>query len=313
MNTLAKRENNSPVVTSEQTDLVRRTVAAQATPEELALYLYDCQRQRVHPLDKLLHFTKRGGKYVPVTSIDLMRARAAETGEYCGNSDAEIIESDKKNPMKQDEMLPYSASVTVYRLVQGTSCAFSATARYSEYKPEKAPMWAKMPTVMLSKCAEALALRKAFPQQLGGLYAAEELDQAPVDLPRPVAAPSPPPPARTPAPVPPKYVPVEKDEFTFEGHEEVTDPMSGTPLEPVEKVEVAPVATPTEWTHENNRPCSPKQIKRLFAILRDSGKDRDDVEAYVQSLGFKDIDAITDNRDKSQSAYDHVCTWIETL
>jgi phage recombination protein Bet len=308
MNTLAKREANSPIVTSEQTDLVRRTVAAQATPEELALYLYDCQRQRVHPLDKLLHFTKRGGKYVPVTSIDLMRARAAETGEYCGNSDAEIIESDKKNPMKKDEMLPYSASVTVLRLVQGAPCAFSATARYSEYKPEKAPMWAKMPTVMLSKCAEALALRKAFPQQLGGLYAAEELDQAPIDLPRPVVAPSPPTAVRVTAPAPP-----DKDEFTFEANEGVTDPMSEGPLEPVEKVEVAPVATPTEWNHENNRPCSPKQIKRLFAILRDSGKDRDDVEAYVQSLGFKDIDAMTDNRDKAVSAYDHVCTWIETL
>lgn len=161
-------------VTPDQLDLVKRTVANGATADELRLYLFDCQRQGVHPLDKLVHFTKRAGKYTPITSIDFMRIRAAETGEYAGSDDATFTMLN----VRENEP-PVSASVTVWRLVQGQRCPFTATARWSEYKPEQNDfMWRKMPHTMLAKCAEALALRKGFPRQLAGLYAKEEMDQA---------------------------------------------------------------------------------------------------------------------------------------
>jgi hypothetical protein len=63
-------------------------------------------------------------------------------------------------------------------MTQGQRFAYTATARWSEYCPDNAPMWKRMPHTMLGKCAEALALRKAFPQQLAGLYSREEMDQA---------------------------------------------------------------------------------------------------------------------------------------
>lgn len=169
----------APTVTPQQLDLIRKTVAKDATPDELQLYLYDCARQGVHPLDKLLHFTKRGGKYTPVTSIDLMRARAADTGDHAGTDDPSY-EGSAGDPS-------FAAMVTVYRMVQGQRCAWSATARWSEYYPgdQQGMMWRKMPHLMLGKCAEALALRKAFPRQLAGVYAREEMDQA--DSPAPPA------------------------------------------------------------------------------------------------------------------------------
>ena len=175
MTTSMDATTGGPVVTADQLDLIRRTIAKDATADELKLYLYDCQRQGVHPLDKLIHFTKRSGKYTPVTSIDFMRLRAAETNEYAGSDDA-VFSLQPPEPS-------FAASVTVWRLVQGTRCAFTATARWAEYKPEQNDfMWRKMPHTMLGKCAEALALRKGFPRQLAGLYAKEELDQA--DSPR---------------------------------------------------------------------------------------------------------------------------------
>lgn len=165
------------VITQDQIELVRRTVAKDATPDELELYFYDCRRQGVHPLDKLVYFTKRKGKYTPITSIDFMRIRAAESGEYGGNDDP-VFDHDPGN----DAGYPKSAFVSVYRIVQGQRCAFTATARWSEYAPDtRQPegfMWKKMPHLMLGKVAEALALRKAFPKQLAGLYAKEEMDQA---------------------------------------------------------------------------------------------------------------------------------------
>ena len=136
------------------------------------MFFYDCRRQGVHPLDKLIHFTKRSGKYTPITSIDFMRQRAAQTNEYAGSDDA-VFSGEAKSPA-------FAATATVWRLVQGHRCAFTATARWSEYKPEAHDfLWQKMPHVMLGKVAEAAALRKGFPVQLAGLsMATEELDQA---------------------------------------------------------------------------------------------------------------------------------------
>ena len=75
----------------------------------------------------------------------------------------------------------FEATVRVHRdRGMGNRGAWSATARWSEYYPgdQQGHMWKKMPNRMLEKCAEALALRKAFPSELSGLYVREELDQA---------------------------------------------------------------------------------------------------------------------------------------
>ena len=171
---LAERPETAPavVITNEQTALIKQTIAVGATDAELKLFFYDCTRRGVHPLDKLIHFTKRGGKYTPITSIDFMRSRAHETNECAGISDPDFTGETKKEG--------FAARVVVHRLVQGQMCPFAATARWEEYCPGAGQdhMWRKMPHTMLGKCAEALALRKAFPQQLQGLYAREEMDQA---------------------------------------------------------------------------------------------------------------------------------------
>jgi hypothetical protein len=103
-----------------------------------------------------------------------MRIRAESSGVYLGSDDAVFDEGDGKYPK--------SAKVVVWKLVGGQRGRFEATARWAEYAPPNiddaaAFMWRKMSHGQLAKCAEALALRKAFPGQLAGLYASDEMAQ----------------------------------------------------------------------------------------------------------------------------------------
>lgn len=163
--------------------------------EDLVLFLHACKRTGLEPLTKQIYAVYRwdyrsGKEKMSIqVGIDGMRVVAQRTGEYAGQDDAKFTPEDESlgNPTK--------ASVTVYRLVQNHKVSFTGTARWSEYvqkdkdgKPMT--MWAKMPYTMLGKCAEALALRKAFPNELSGLYSEDEMAQAsnPVpELPKPTA------------------------------------------------------------------------------------------------------------------------------
>ena len=281
--TLSVIENGSPTVTEKQLELVRSTVAKNATAEQLELYLYDCERQGVHPLDRLLHCTIRGGKYVPITSIDLMRSRAAETGEYAGQDDAAITWD-----TSSDAPCPQSATVTVYRIVQGLRVAFVATARWAEYKPDNyAGLWDKMPTVMLSKCAEALALRKGFPTQLAGLYEQADLDQAIVagdmdDTRIPDAPPKPV--VQTVAPVTPETAP--------------DDPFGSLDEEPTD----AQVDAPKKKTSCITKP----QQKRLYAIAKANNNDISALDGYLlETYGVESFTEI------ERAHYEDICKLAE--
>ena len=162
---------NEPLVTPEQRAVIKNTIAKGATDEELDLYIYDCVRRGVHPLDKLIHFTKRGGRYVPITSIDFLRRQADATGTYAGYEST--FEGTPGTP-------GFSCHVTVRRRVGDGVFTWTGTARWEEYYPGDGPeggMWRKMKHNMLEKCAEGLALRRAFPN-LAGLYTREEMDQS---------------------------------------------------------------------------------------------------------------------------------------
>jgi len=160
----------NPGLTTEQIDLIKRTICKDATENELALFLYQCERTRLDPLSRQIYFVKYNGKVTIIVAIDGYRSIAGRTGLYAGSDDY-VFDNEEK---------PNKATVTVYKMIQGQRCPFSATARWAEYYPgEKLGFkWRSMPTLMLGKCAEALALRKAFPQELSGLYTPEEMEQA---------------------------------------------------------------------------------------------------------------------------------------
>jgi len=158
-------------ITPAQEDLSKSQIAVGATDDELKLFLHVADKSGLDPLSRQIYFIKRSGKMTIQTGIDGFRAVADRTGQYVGSSDP-VFEDNGKIPAK--------ATVTVNKVVGGIVGNFTATARWEEYYPGKSQgfMWDKMPHTMLGKCAEALALRKAFPAQLSGLYTGDEMDQA---------------------------------------------------------------------------------------------------------------------------------------
>jgi phage recombination protein Bet len=171
MTTALQVVENSPAQWEGKLDLITRTVANGATKDELDLFLYQARRAGLDPLARQIYFVKRSGKGTIQVGIDGLRLIADRTGAYAGNDDPVFVDG---NPF------PEAATVTVWKMVGGQRCPFAATARWKEYYPgdQQGFQWKKMPHVMLAKCAEALALRKAFPQDMSGLYVHEEMDQA---------------------------------------------------------------------------------------------------------------------------------------
>ena len=175
---LVKRERAELAYTPEQTKIILDSYLSGAPPAEAMMLLEVAKRRRLDVFKRQIHFVSRWDSkkkcnvWAFQTSIDGYRAIAEDTGLYDGQDEPEFVEEGTKLIL---------ARVRVYR--KDISRPFVGVARFDEYvqlTQEGYPnaMWKKMPHGQLAKCAEALALRKAFPEELGGLYTDEEMEQA---------------------------------------------------------------------------------------------------------------------------------------
>jgi phage recombination protein Bet len=179
----------------ERLNPVRDILAADLTDSELTLFAMVAQRSGLDPFAKQIYAIKRAGRVTFQTGIDGYRSIAARTGQYEGSEEPEFgpwIDS----PFRHPEW----CRVTVYRWQNGHRVEQPGIAWWDEYYPgtpkgvpsgpkDTGYMWLTKPRVMISKVAEAIGLRKAFPYLLADIYVREEMESAgPAENPAAAAA-----------------------------------------------------------------------------------------------------------------------------
>jgi phage recombination protein Bet len=186
-------KSEEPFFTEEQQKIIRDSYLNGATQAEASMLMEVAKALRLSPLKRHICFVKRSTKdyrtqqYKDVWShqvtIDGFRYIAERTGRYDGQDEPEFEEGATG---------PMTCTVRVYK--KGISRPFVGKVWWEEYvqtngKGEVTNMWARGKHFMLAKCAEAVALRKAFPEDLAGAYTPEEMardekevNEAPVNV-----------------------------------------------------------------------------------------------------------------------------------
>lgn len=215
MNALTKIENTAitSMPESELMDVLQSSLYPGANLPSIKLVLGYCKAAALDPMRKPVHIVPmwdskaKAMRDVVMPGIGLYRTDASRTNEHVGTDDPVF------GPMVEYELsgtkvtVPEWCRVTVYRLKGDMKCAFTATEYWIENyatagKDTTAPntMWKKRYRAQLAKCAEAQALRKAFPE-VGSQPTADEMEGKTFDMGMADVVQPPPPPAPTAAPV----------------------------------------------------------------------------------------------------------------
>jgi phage recombination protein Bet len=160
-------------------EAARNMICKEAPDEIIRLILHRCAQLGCDPLARMIYAVLRKGKWQLQSSIDLFRSIASSDPDFGGQDGPFWCGPDGIwKDVWLDKAHPAAAKVGVYR--KGFSAPTYAVANWDAYEVtgDQGFMWRKMPALMLAKTAEALALRKAFPQKLAGLYTNDEMAQA---------------------------------------------------------------------------------------------------------------------------------------
>ena len=183
--------------TPEQTQLISTTIAPGCSGDELRLFAYACQRTGLDPFSKQIYAIRRrqkqsDGNYAYVMTIqagiDGLRSIAERTGQLDGSETFWCGEDGQWQDVWLSSKPPAAAKTVIHR--KGASHPFVGVARFADYNAGQG-LWTKMPAAMIAKCSEALALRKAFPADLSGVYSTDEMQQAEVETVTVTAEPAP--------------------------------------------------------------------------------------------------------------------------
>lgn len=166
--------------------VLKTSIFPGAASESILMACDYCKARRLDILKRVVHIVpmyvkdaKSGNKEWRDTvwpGIAEIRTTAHRTGVYAGMSEPEFGPDIEYNGITAPEW----CKLIVYRLVEGEERAYPHIEFFKEIVSETGDgkinkMWTDRPRGQLYKCTEAGALRKAFPEELGGQYTAEEM------------------------------------------------------------------------------------------------------------------------------------------
>lgn len=167
-----------------------------ASTTSIALVINYCRAAGLDPMQKPVHIVpmwdSKAGRMrdVVMPGVGLYRTQAARSGAYGGISEPEFGEDVQETIGGVAITYPKWCRVTVRRIVNGVPTDFTARELWKENYAVKggkeksiAPnaMWCKRPYAQLAKCAQAQALRMAFPEMVGAQPTADELEGKSLD------------------------------------------------------------------------------------------------------------------------------------
>lgn len=143
----------------------------------LANFLYVCYVRNLNPLLNHVYIVPIGGKLQLVTGIDSYRLIAQRTGQYAGKkAPLYLKESGKWEDFVLEGEKILAGRITIMKQMQGGLIVETTCDAYMKEYNKGINQWKSMPYHMIAKVAESLALRTAFPDELAGLYTAEEVE-----------------------------------------------------------------------------------------------------------------------------------------
>lgn len=168
---------------NEQVAVLKRTIAKGCTDDEFALFLQVCRRTQLDPFAKQIcpvaRWDKKENRNVMQiqVQIDGFRVLAQRTGQH-GGTDRTLYDEGLTlyEHLQTKRGRPQTCSTTVYRIVDGQRCPFTAEISWDDFYPgqKQGFMWDSKSYQMMSKASESQALRKGFQLELANLETPEE-------------------------------------------------------------------------------------------------------------------------------------------
>lgn len=179
-------ESHAPMdyFSRKQIDVLKNSICKGSSDEEFEVFLMACQKTQLDPFMRQIYAVKRWDSRLKrevmtvQTGIDGYRLIAERTERYAPGPEPTYVYDASGNLLSATAYIKKQTKDGTWHTVSSSAYIDEYCQRNKEGNPMG--MWNSMPRTMLSKCAEAQALRKAFPAEMSGVYTKEEMQQVEV-------------------------------------------------------------------------------------------------------------------------------------